>query len=719
MSQKPSDTPITILESEQSGKYGSDREASAKKALADIEAIRKRECLRRKPQEHEWRLALAFLSNEHWVTVNRITGQIDRALDDAKLPPHQQKAKIPFISNAVSRLLAKLTKTDPTWQAMPTKASQSALRSAQLAEAMFEQVRRDQGFPRKLQEVLLWMFSCGHGFMHVYWDDQAGEEIRYAISPYDGEPVVNQELLQELQEREALGEFELEWRTVHNGDVGIEVLAPQQVILLGGRTPEEAHTAFITKALDPDWVRMRWGKAIEPDVVEEEFAVGSKTNGGEKQLVQIHHLLVKPTVKNRAGRYLVYANENTILYDGPFPYKHGELPLARFSGTILPHRKYELSIVSGMISLQRFLNRSVTRIFQHHNLTALPRIRAPKGQIVTKITTKPGQVIEYNNVYGGAKPEYMEQPNAPSSQFKEVDLLLEQLNEASGQSSISQTDVPPGLESAAALGLLIEHDESRIGPLHDNMEQALSRVGMLVLKTATQFYVTERKIKVAGIAGILSEQEFIGDDLALCDDIRIVPGSSRSKSAAVKAQLAMQLMQTGQVDAREVLPALEGMGLDFLTMRWEQDRQRQREEIQIFRETGEFPPVEDFDDGRAHIEALDEIMKSPRWFLLSAEEQDAFRQHRQAHEQALAAKAPKPEVKAPNTTLQLRGEASGEVIAAILGNQSVEIDAGEIVEAQKDDEEHKAELEAQVKVLAEQARQQANADVPIEELMYG
>jgi hypothetical protein len=690
-------------------------------ACKKLDTVLQKEQQKRGQKENEWRLVVAFLEGDQWLRINRRTKRLDRDRDPSEEAPWRVKMVSNQMIGIYQTLLSRMTQNDPVPEATPATGDPSDVKSAQLAEVLIRFLHDHLDLDEKLVEAVGYAL-IGQGYWEVYWDAGARTPITYIVHPNEvdeaGEPILipaggpDAESLRAMADAD---DFELEEQTIYEGEIGVEVLSPFELYLLGGKTPSEAHSAIKVKGYTKDYIEDRWGeeaaKELKPDGKSDVEVNTARKNDEEKsELIIIKQLYVKPSNSFEKGLYKVWS-QGKVLYQSDFPYEHGELPFCKYGGVRIPGATYDSSLLFQLIPLQKELNKTISQIIEYKNLTLRPQIVSPVNALRTRPTSKPGQVIEYEWRPGMPPPDWRELNNIPQYVFTHVDQILQRINDVSGQHEASQGKTPTGARSGDMLQLLLERDDSRMGLMIKDMERALSRAYRLMLNLAQQFYTEARTLEVRGAAGILETKVFEAADLYGAKDIRLSPGSMIPKSKAFEVDELRMLLEAGHISPQQYLQMSEFGGSAELAAQWEADRRKQQREIDAVKRDEEIAPPMEFDDHGAHLDVIDLYMKSIEFESLPEEQKQALMEHRSAHADAIAQaeEAAMADNIRASIAGQLRGDMTPSVIAAILGKAGVQIDpeqvAQEIVEKEDRENQSRQEnmtVEAQLRVKEEE-----------------
>ena len=141
--------------------------------------------------ERQWKLNLAFYKGKQYVFYNRKSRRIESLPTDEGDKP---RYRVRLVANQIlphsHSLLARLTKTKPTFFATPAQSSFEAMKATEVAESLLDFWWDHFHLASKREEAMLWAIICGNGFWKISWNDKVGSSIKLMVDP-DGQPVVN------------------------------------------------------------------------------------------------------------------------------------------------------------------------------------------------------------------------------------------------------------------------------------------------------------------------------------------------------------------------------------------------------------------------------------------------------------------------------------------------------------------------------------------------
>jgi len=537
----------------------------------------------REIMERQWKLNLSFYKGKQYVFYNRKSRRMESLpTDDGDKPRYRVRLVANQIAPNSNGLLARLTKTKPTFFATPAQADYEAIKATEVAESLLDYWWDTFSLGSKREEAMLWAIICGNGFWKISWDDKVGSSVKLMLNP-DGEPIVNPIIEHLFKER--LGKMGLDAREfekeVFEGEIKVDVMAPFDVLLDdSAQVFEDCKYAFCVHPMSSDEIYSRYNVRLKPNAINrypDETLPGmfGTTSGKTKQNVRtvfVGYFLSGPEFPE--GRYVAFTKSpNIVLYDGPWPYPFKKLPLVKFPGMRIPGQLYDTSVVEQAIPLQKELNRTLSQMIEYKNLTLKPQMLAPVGSLRQRMTDEPGAIFEYNPV-AGKVPEAIPIQSLPSYVFQHLQDLGQRLRDTFGLNEISDGAVPPNVEAGIAIDLLQEAATDRLAPQILMMEKGLERAGNMMLELAQRYYNEPRLIMLAGAGSKAKVSRFESADIIAGVQVKVETGSGLPRTRAGKQARVMQMLQMGIISPTKAYKYLDMADFKTLQAQFEADEEQ-------------------------------------------------------------------------------------------------------------------------------------------------
>lgn len=598
--------------------------------------------------EATWFLNLAYYQGEQWV-----------AWDGNNLyRPALRRDRMLIVDNriqpAVRTEVAKLTKQRPVFTVTPRTGDQEDVEASYIAEQLLEYEWTHLGMRDKFNRALLWSRVCGSGFLKVTWDSTAGDGFDALVGP-DGKPLQgpNGAPMTGMDPRvisQQLG-VDVKSKKVNQGDVSVEVRSPFQMFVdpIAERF-DEAEWVIEQSVRSKEYVKKRWGVDAEADTSANPGLIEARLGGAVSSTssykgVRINEFWAKPSSEYPKGRRAVWI-KNKVLFDDTNPYDC--CPYIMFKNIEVPGRVWPTSIAEQLRGPQTELNKVKSQIAENRNRIGNPTILASKQSVADpnafeSAMAQPGGIFYYDDNNGpNAAPAYLQSPQLPPYVLQEVDRIEQSIQEISGQHEATSGNVPSGVTSAAAINLLQEADDTRLGPAVSDMEDGLARVGQKILTLVSKFYSDSRTIRIAGEDATWRIFDFRGSMLRDNTHVVVQTGSAFPQSKAAKQAALQELLtffvQSGQpLQGKNLARFLKDWdvgGLERLVDELSEDEQQVNRENQRLGK-GEMLPINSYDDDAAHISGHQDFMKTASYDQINPMAKQVFENHVAQHQQRI------------------------------------------------------------------------------------
>lgn len=519
----------------------------------------------------EWKQNREFYKGNQWIFPNPITGQI-QDLNFGLGDNMQSRFKVRITSNqvkgGVQAYVAQLTKTKPVISATPNSGDDKDLKAAQMAEALFEYWWREFNLKSKLQSALT-NATLSQGYWKISWDPYAGKGTTFLIDPNTKQPITDPVLADLFKEElENAGVDPKQYsQTVNLGDITVEVVPGENVILdPAASTFEDAEFAICKHAMDPSEIYARWGVMVKPDGTPSDAGSGmpwgvSARQGQDKPVSvtkDVWILYHRKTAALPQGRYCVWIEgPDKILMDTPWEYPFDELPLVKFPGIERPNSPLDEPLVTDVRPLQKELNRTISQIVQHKNLTIKPQMLAPVNSLRDRLTDEPGAVFAYSPV-ANQIPQWREMPSLPPYVFNHLEDIQHRIDRMFNIAQVQTGTPPPNVEAGVAIDLLQEAAVDQVSPVIQRLEESLVRAGHIMASFAAEYYIEPRLLKIVGSGGSVQVKKFKNSDISGGYSFHAESGSGLPRTRAGRQARIEWMLSAGLIDPRQ---AMKEMGV--------------------------------------------------------------------------------------------------------------------------------------------------------------
>lgn len=515
--------------------------------------------------ERQWYLNMAFYFGKQNVAILRAGQNFSNSMGVPKLytppaPYYRSRPVINRIRPIIRTELSHLTANKPSASVVPASAEDRDMYAAMAGEQIWEYHYIQKKVKQETRQAMLWNLVTGNSFMKCWWDFAQKDTMFHHETPFHV-------LVPDFREVE---------------------LENQPFMIHAQVKSQEYVNMHFPRGIDGSPIN-KGSVGDATDILEESFLnlIGTQALAKEHNALVLE-FWIKPGQNSKfpEGAFFTIVGNKIVQGFRGWPYTHGEYPFAKFDH--IPGGKfYSHSVIEDLIPLQKEYNRTRGQIIEAKNRMAKPQLLAARGSIdPSKITSEPGLVVSYTP--GFPEPKPLQLQNLPSYVMQELDRIIMDMNDISGQHEVTQGQAPPGVTAATAISYLQERDESKLSPTFDSLEEGLEKVARLTLNYVKDFWDDERLVKVTGPDGSFDAMAFKGSDLRDNTDIRIEGGSSLPVSKAAKQALIMDMMKMGFIDPQTGLEVMDMGGVNKLYEQVQVDkRQIQRENLRMSKVTPE------------------------------------------------------------------------------------------------------------------------------------
>lgn len=432
---------------------------------------------------------------------------------------------------------SKFLSTVPTINVVPSTAEEEDVRSAYAGEQVVESYVSKRKLRREFSKAVWWMINTGTGILKQWWDPTI-------VDPTSGE----------------------------YGDIVYRSVSPFNLFVPDMREPEIDDQPYIIHAQVKtlEWVKQFYGQEIQGEKVtpsqistngllDDQYFNLAQTPKSDLDSVIIMEMWVKPGTHSTLpkGGLLVFVEDTMVgAFTEGMPYDHNEYPFSKVEH-LSNATFWADSPVTDLKELQREFNEVRTAIGISARRMGQPQLISQKGAIIPgRLTNQAGLVIEYRP--GTPPPQPLQLQPIPQYVVGQLEQILLDFEDISGQHQISKAQAPTGITAGTALSFLKETDDNYLTPQYQSVEDFYERIARQTLGLFKQFVDHERKIKVIGADSSYDTALLSGADVAGGSDVRVEPGSAVGESQAAKRASVMDMFSVGILqDPNQALRLLE------------------------------------------------------------------------------------------------------------------------------------------------------------------
>lgn len=471
--------------------------------------------------------------------------------------------------NIAENIKTMVTASRPSFQAKAINTDLQSQDQTYLANGLLEYYMRDKRLEVYLKRAAEYAIVMGSGFIKMEWNATSGRIYDY-IEPV---PVEDENGEMNMPIDPITGE-ESKGYPIYEGDVEFKNLSPFDVVFDGTKETYQEH----------DWVLTRTFKnkfdlaAKYPESSEKILALKSKSelskymvsvaSFDETSDVPVYEFYHKRTESMPNGRYVLYLDEDLVLFDSPMPYR--KLPVYRISPADVLGTPYGYTSMFDLLPLQDAVNSLYSVVLTNQNSFGVQSILNPKGNDV-RINQLDGGMnfIEYNPIVGGGasgKPEALNLTKTPPEIFNYIQMLEKGMETVSGINSVVRGNPEASLKSGNALALIQSQALQFVSGLQQSYIMLIEDIGTGLIQLLQDFASVPRIAEISGKTNRSKMREFKGSDLSSINRVVVDVGNALAQTAAGRTQMADNLIQMGLITTPEDYLSVIATGrLDVMT----------------------------------------------------------------------------------------------------------------------------------------------------------
>lgn len=610
------------------------KEDIIQKVLEELEKRRNE----RIPLELQWNLNSNFLMGNQFCDINPASMEIEQIEPVYDWLEREQFNQIaPLIETRIANLkkISYLMKVNPATNELDDYAK------ADVSTSILQSVQKNTDFEGIVDTALHWSELTGNVFYLNWWDANKGE----------------------LQGVDADG------NRYYQGDLDYGILTPYEVFpqSLFVQGIENQRDIILEQVKTVDEIYDLYGIEVEGTEIDT-FALSPLPSGGgygyESTTMVLGHRrfedaqkvvtkMEKPSRRHPEGRLAIIVGAEHLVYYGPLPYKR--IPLIQSTCRKVAGQFFGKSAIEDLIPRQRAYNGCLNRIHEYIKRVGIGNFAIEEGAIVDwdefiEEGLSPGKTVVYADGYNPPVP--LNIGGLPGELMQERYNLKADMEYVAGTSQLMVNGaVPSGVTSGAAIGNLVNIDNTRLSLTGDNMRLAIKNLARMWLEIYKTHATGHRAVSFIGANSIAKAFVWSSEDITSFDvefttvNELVLSEEMQRGNFETLWDMGFFLDDEGRVPDRVKLAGMEhykvGNYSELLSMNTLHIQNAQRENV--FFEEGVMPEVNEFDNHKAHEEEHVRYVLQMKFRLLKNKKpemakafEDHIRQHRamQAKEDA-------------------------------------------------------------------------------------
>ncbi len=522
--------------------------------VSELKADLKARQEERRPYELSWLLNINFLiGNQNSYISSR--GAID---EHGRLFPWESREVFNHIAPIIESRLAKLSRVRPSMTVMPTGSEQSDIEVAKLSKSILDCVASEKNLSKIVSDATIWSEVTGTAFYKIFWNENAGvmidkDNLINKNSPnYDILSKKFDEISRKLQKNSN--------KNITMGDAEIVAVSPFEIF------PDSCATASVDECesiihaypisvsdaerlydmpfVGEDISVMSLDAKMDPYFSSGASNVFKTVSGVKHNQVLVIEKYIRPTSSQPNGRLIIVAGDE-LVFDGelplliyPFVKQVSEETIGSFFGT---------SVIERCIPIQRLYNGIKNRKYEFFSRLSAGVLAVEDGSVdidsLEEEGLAPGKILVYRS--GSSVPKFMDAGDIPNEFNQEEDRLINEFISITGVSELMRNStLPNNVTSGTAINLLIEQDDTRLSISAENIRQAFTKIGKMILSLYKNFAEFPKISKIIDDNGDIQLFYWDKSDISSCDVV-LETTNELSETPTVRRNMILELLKNG------------------------------------------------------------------------------------------------------------------------------------------------------------------------------
>lgn len=484
--------------------------------------------------------------------------------------------------NIARHMLVMITSNRPTMDARAVNTDYKSLAQTYLANGILDYYMREKKLEDAIVKAAEMAIVLGAGFVRMEWNATAGE--LYDFDPETGEKAA---------------EGELEW-SIHS---------PFDVVFDGTKDTWNNEWIIVRSfqnkynliAKYPELANKIRGMQTKNANMSYRFSTFSNDNTDDIPVYEFYHDRTE-AVPN--GRYMLYLDSDIVLMDIDLPYR--EIPIYRLCAGEFIGTPYGYSPMFDIFPIQEAINSTFSTIMTNQSAFGIQNLFVERGSDLA-INSLEGAL---NILEGNKPPVPINLTQTPKEIFDFLNILVSSAETISGINSVSRGDPQASLKSGTALALVQSMALQFMSGLQNNYVRFIEDLGTAVINILKDYAKTPKTIALVGKSNRTYLKEFSSDDINSIARVFVSMGNPLARTTAGRVQMAQELLQMKQIDARQYIQVIETGSLESVV-------QSDMEEMLLIRQENEYLMegksviVEMWDMHAQHIQEHRSVMADP------------------------------------------------------------------------------------------------------------
>lgn len=496
-----------------------------------------------------------------------------------------------------------VTSVRPAMETRAVNTDEKSQIQTKLGNGLLDYYMRASGkkVEKRLKMACEYAIALGAGHIKLAWNQNLGE-------------MTNADKIMEIQKRRQLGEKISAILPEYEGDIEFTLLSPFDVI-----------EDITREDIKSDWKIVRSFKnkfdliKVYPKFADELMKVDTKSEIPNMSCmylslsdkitddIPVWEFYHERTESVPEGRYILFCNKDTVMYDGPLPYR--SIPLYSIKPSQILGTPLGRSDMFELMPLQEAINGLYSTILTNQMAFGVQSVLVPtQGNFDPYQVTQGLNIIKYNPA--GGKPEALQLTATPPEVFKFLEFLIQTQETISGINSVVRGNPESSLRSGSAIAMIQSNAIQYMSNLQAEYVGLIEDVGLGMIQMLIDFADSPRIANIVGVSGRSYVKQFKGDDLRAINRVVVDSGNPLTKSIAGRVNMADNLLQYGEITSKQYMNVINTGNLETATDAVTTAEIAIKKENEMMMD-GEKVEVLYFEDHMQHIQGHKSVISDP------------------------------------------------------------------------------------------------------------
>lgn len=419
--------------------------------------------------------------------------------------------------------------------AMETRAVNTDAKSqiqTKLGNGLLDYYMRGSGkkVEKRLKMACEYAIALGAGHIKLAWNQNLGE-------------MTNGDKIMEVQKRRALGEALEILKPEYEGDIDFTLLSPFDIV-----------EDITREDIKQDWKIVRSYKnkydliKVYPQFADDLMKIETKQDTPNMSCmylslsdkitddIPIWEFYHERTESVPEGRYILFCDKNTIMYDGPLPYR--TIPVYSIKPSQVLGTPLGRSDMFELMPIQEAINGLYSTILTNQMAFGVQTVLLPSTANIDASQISNGLSILKYNPQGG-KPEALQLTATPPEVFNFLNFLIQTQETISGINSVVRGNPEASLRSGSAIAMIQSNAIQYMSNLQAEYVSLIEDVGLGMIQMLIDFADSPRIANIVGESGRSYIKEFKGADLRSINRVVVDSANPMSKCLAKGTKVLM------------------------------------------------------------------------------------------------------------------------------------------------------------------------------------